>query len=105
MPYCDRCSEYGHYPSQHQHADYVRVKDALIWLVRYRETTVIPPDDVAETLRWAKGQTEAPDEEEGGHASLLTELRDAGLIPKKAGCSCGCHDGSLKHAGPCRCQQ
>jgi hypothetical protein len=21
MPYCDRCSEYGHYPSQHQHAD------------------------------------------------------------------------------------
>lgn len=47
-------------------------------------------------LRWPKNQDDG---------SLVAELREAGLVPKKSGCSCGCHDGSVKHAGPCRCQR
>jgi hypothetical protein len=32
----------------------VALEEALAWLVKYRDTTVIPPDNVAATLRQAR---------------------------------------------------
>lgn len=31
-------------------------------------------------------------------------LANETLVPKKLDCSCGCHQGTVKHSAPCRCQ-